>query len=194
MADLPISGLPAAGALDGTELFAAVQGGVTKKATLSGLRSFNADYGAFSSLETQSGSADTAYAIKHATTDLSNGVTTNGSYKTQITVSKTGVYSVICSIQFDHNSGGGGAPTISSWVNINGSPLANSSTDLELNSSVGSKSLYTINYFLSLNAGQYFEIMWSADAADVRLVYTGTRATPTRPAVPSVITTVQQIA
>ena len=194
MPDLPISGLPAASALDGTELFAAVQSGITKKATLSGLRAFNADYGAFSSLETQSGSADTAYAVKHGTTDLSNGITTNGTFKTQITVSKTGIYTVISSIQFDHNTGGGGAPTMTSWVNINGSPLANSATDLELPSSVGSKSLYTINYFLSLNAGQYFEIMWSANQADVRLVYTGTRITPTRPAVPSVITTVQQIA
>ena len=33
MADLPISGLPAAGSLDGTELFAVVQGGVTKYTT-----------------------------------------------------------------------------------------------------------------------------------------------------------------
>ena len=33
MADLPISGLPAASSLDGTELFAVVQGGVTKYTT-----------------------------------------------------------------------------------------------------------------------------------------------------------------
>lgn len=34
MPDLPISGLPAAGALDGSELFATVQGGITKYTTL----------------------------------------------------------------------------------------------------------------------------------------------------------------
>ena len=37
MPDLPISGLPAASSLDGTELFAAVQSGITKKATLSSM-------------------------------------------------------------------------------------------------------------------------------------------------------------
>lgn len=37
MPDLPISGLPAASTLDGTELFATVQGGITKKATLASM-------------------------------------------------------------------------------------------------------------------------------------------------------------
>lgn len=37
MPNLPISGLPQAGALDGTELFATVQGGVTKYTTLNNL-------------------------------------------------------------------------------------------------------------------------------------------------------------
>lgn len=37
MPDLPISGLPAAGTLDGSELFATVQGGITKKATLASM-------------------------------------------------------------------------------------------------------------------------------------------------------------
>jgi len=37
MPDLPISGLPASGQLDGTELFATVQSGITKKTTLSSL-------------------------------------------------------------------------------------------------------------------------------------------------------------
>ena len=193
MPNLPISQLPQAGILDGTELFAAVQGGITKYTTLSNIKLFNANYGAFSSLQTQSGSADIAYAVKHDTTDLSNGITTSGTGNTRINVSKTGVYTVITSIQFDHNSGGG-APTITSWINIDGSPLANSATDLELKSSVGSKNLYTINYFLSLNAGQYFEIMWGADESDIRLVYIPSRTVPTRPAVPSVITTIQQIA
>ena len=37
MPDLPISGLPAASTLDGSELFATVQGGITKKTTLASM-------------------------------------------------------------------------------------------------------------------------------------------------------------
>jgi hypothetical protein len=38
MPNLPISGLPQAGALDGSELFATVQGGITKYSTLSSIK------------------------------------------------------------------------------------------------------------------------------------------------------------
>ena len=47
---------------------------------------------------------------------------------------------------------------------------------------------------IQLNANQYVELVWSSNSADTQLHYHSTQTTPTRPATPSVIITVTQIA
>ena len=153
---------------------------------------FRMAYGSFFDTQTQSGSANTAYAVKHNTTDFAYGISVTGSLKDTFLISSTGVYSIISSIQFVHASGGG-ADTITSWIRINGVNLSNSATDLELKGN-GAKDLYVINYFLNLKQNDLVEIMWSSTDSTTNLVYTAVRSTPDRPAVPSVITSFQQIA
>jgi hypothetical protein len=148
-----------------------------------------APYGEFISTQDQSGSANTARVVKHDTTNMNYECYLTGSGG--IGVSRSGRYSVITSIQFVHTSGG--TDTITSWYRVNGVNAANSATDLELKGN-NAKDLYVVNYFVSLNAGDVFELMYSATTADTILDFTATRTSPTRPAVPSVITTIQQIA
>lgn len=74
----------------------------------------------------------------------------------------------------------------------NGTDVPNSGTDLRLKGN-GDKDLYAINYFVQAQAGDYYELMWSTDDSNVQIQYTGTRTNPTRPAVPSVITTVNRV-
>jgi hypothetical protein len=148
-------------------------------------------YGSFFDTTTQSGSSNTAYAIKHNTTDFAHGILITGSLNEKFYIASAGVYSLIATIQFVHGSGGNAI--ITSWIRINGTNLANSGTDLDLKGN-GSKDLYAINYFLNLKQGDLVELMWSATDSDITLAYTSVRSAPNRPAVPSVITTLQQIA
>ncbi len=145
-------------------------------------------YGSFFDTTTQSGSADTAYAIKHNTTDLSSDVSIVSD--TRITMAEAGVYTIISTQQFKHTSGG--TVYITGWLRKNGVDVANSATDLTLKGN-GDTELYAINYFAEAAAGDYFELIWSATDSSTQIVYQAARTSPTRPAVPSVITTVNKV-
>jgi hypothetical protein len=145
-------------------------------------------YGSFYDTTTQSGSANTAYAIKHNTTDLSSDVSIVSD--TRITMAEAGVYTIISTQQFKHTSGG--TVYITGWIRKNGVDVANSATDLTLKGN-GATELYAINYFVEAAAGDYFELIWSATDSSTEIVYQAARTSPTRPAVPSVITTVNRV-
>ena len=145
-------------------------------------------YGSFYDTTTQSGSADTAYAIKHNTTDISGSISMIDG--TKITVDDAGVYNIISTQQFVHTSGG--TATITGWLRKNGSDVPNSATDLRLKGN-GDKDLYAINYMVELTSNDYVELMWSADDSNTEIQATAGRTSPTRPAVPSVITTVNRV-
>jgi len=148
-----------------------------------------AAYGSFFDTTSQTASlADTIYAVNHNTTDLSNGVSiVNG---TRITISETGTYTIISTHQYVHSTGG--VVTITGWLRKNGNDVSYSGTNLRLKGN-GDKDLYAINYFVEAEAGDYYELMWSADGTDTYIVATPARTGPVRPAVPSVITTVNKV-
>ena len=145
-------------------------------------------YGSFFDTTTQTGSANTAYAIKHNTTDLSSDVSIVSD--TRITMAEAGVYTIISTQQFVHTQGS--TVTITGWLRKNGTDVPNSATDLRLKGN-NAKDLYAINYFVSSSAGDYYEFIWSATDSDTEIQYTAARTSPTRPAVPSVITTVNRV-
>jgi len=155
------------------------------------------NYGQFYSLETQSGSADTAYAMKYEVTDGTDGVsiTNNASgLPTRITPANTGVYNIQFSNQLGNTDNSD--ITFDIWFRINEVNVPNSNTKFSLIKSLGS-GLYAVaalNFLTQLNAGQYVEIMWSCAASTGQFEYLGTQSTPTRPATPSIILTVTQIA
>ena len=154
-----------------------------------GNRQFN--YGLFSDLTTQSGSADTAYAMKLNTTDLAVGFSVVDG--TKITATHTGVYNLQFSAQFEQTSNH--AAELAIWLAKNGTNVPNSNTELTIEKiGGGGKMVAAWNYIVQLNATQYVELMWASTRSDTQLHYHGTQPTPSRPATPSVIVTLTQIA
>ncbi|MDB2399646.1 hypothetical protein N9W01_00110 [bacterium] len=146
-------------------------------------------YGSFYDTTSQTASlANTIYAVNHNSTDLSNGVSIVAG--SRITISESGTYTIISTHQYVHNTGG--VVTITGWLRKNGVDVDYSGTDLRLKGN-GDKDLYAINYFVEAEAGDYYELMWSANGADTFIVATPARTGPVRPAVPSVITTVNKV-
>ena len=155
------------------------------------------NYGQFYSLETQSGSADTPYEMKFEGADSTNGISIgdNGSgLPTRITPNHTGLYNIQFSNQLGNTANSD--VTFDIWFRQNGTNVTNSNTKFSLLKSLGS-GLYTaaaLNFMANINAGDYVEIMWSTDKATGQFEYLGTQTSPTRPATPSIILTVTQIA
>jgi hypothetical protein len=145
-------------------------------------------YGSFYSTQNQTGSEDEIQIITHNVTDFASGVSmVSGS---QITFAEAGIYTLISSMQYQET--GGGTATITGWLRKNGVDVADSATDLKLKGN-GDRDLYAINYFVSASAGDYVEFCWSSNDVDTEILYIAPRTSPTRPAVPSVITTVNRV-
>jgi hypothetical protein len=146
--------------------------------------------GSFYDTTTQNAAvANTAYKVSLNSTDaaISNGVSiVSGS---RITVAYPGVYNIQFSAQFTRSNSG--TDVVSIWFAKNGVNIDNSCTDIVLTGGAAASAIVASwNYLISLNAGDYFEIVWSTPDTHVAITYGGTRTSPVRPAVPSVIATV----
>jgi hypothetical protein len=153
------------------------------------------NYGAFSSTQTQIGLRNSILSMSFNTTDIGgSGVSLLDG--TKIAVENTGIYNLQFSAQLDRTTSGTNVVCI--WFAYTGSSIANSATDVTLTGGAASNPLVAAwNYILPMVAGSYVEIYWSHDdnADDkIEIKATGSRANPTRPAVPSVIATLTQIA
>ena len=145
-------------------------------------------YGSFYSTQNQTGSEDEIQIITHNVTDFASGVSVvSGS---RITFAEAGIYTLISTMQYQET--GGGTATITGWLRKNGVDVADSATDLKLKGN-GDRDLYAINYFVSASAGDYVEFCWSSNDVDTEILYIAPRIDPIRPAVPSVITTVNRV-
>jgi hypothetical protein len=80
------------------------------------------------------------------------------------------------------------------WFRKNGTNIDNSNSRFHISQrkSSGDPShiIAALNFFVELNAGDYVEIMYKVGNVDVTLEHFAASASPTRPAVPSVIATV----
>lgn len=134
--------------------------------------------------------ADTANLMTFDTTDISNGVSiTAGS---QITFAHPGIYNLQFSAQLDRVSGGT-AQDISIWLRHNGidSPWSNTEITLVANSQ---HVVAAWNWYVTVtDVGQYYELVWSCPEADVQIQSIPANISPARPAVPSLILTVNQV-
>jgi hypothetical protein len=154
-----------------------------------GNRQFN--YGQFSSTTTQSGSANTAYAATFNTTDFAQGVSLVAG--SRITVANTGLYNIQFSSQLHTTSNE--AVDFSIWFAITGSDIANSNTDFSIEKiNGGGFQVAALNYLTRMESGSYVELKYSKTTTNGQLQAKGTQSTPTRPATPSVILTVTQVA
>jgi len=167
-----------------------ILGQLKTSADTSGLR---VPYGAFSSDQSQTTTANTATLMTLNTTDFSNGVSIASS---KIKVATAGIYNLQFSVQLQNlnnapqdvfiwlrqgNDGGSSADITGSTGKV-GLPARKSPGD----------PFHTIigwNYFLSMAADDYVQIYWSTTSADVSIQYYTASGTPTKPSTQSVVAT-----
>ena len=150
----------------------------------------NNPYGAFQDGTDQTAAnTTTAYAITFDTTDFSNGVTLSNS--SRLNVAQSGIYNLQFSIQFKNTTNDG--QDVDVWFRKNGTDIANSNSRFHLSqrksSSDPSHLIAAMNFFVSLAASDYVQIMWRPTDVGVSLEHFAAGTSPTRPAIPSVIAT-----
>jgi hypothetical protein len=130
--------------------------------------------------------------MKFNTTDFA--LNTRIVSQSRITVDNTGIYD----LQFSAQLGNTANSTIDFdiWFAYTGSNIAHSNTNVTLNKVAGSNGRLVAawNFATLIQAGDYIEIKWSCDAATGQIQSAQSSSTPTRPAIPSVIATLTQIA
>jgi len=151
----------------------------------------NNPYGAFQdSTDQTAANTTTAYAVTFDTTDFSNGVTLSNS--SRLNVAQSGIYNLQFSIQFKNTTNDG--QDVDVWFRKNGTNIDNSNSRFHAvarkSSGDPSHLIASLNFFVSLVANDYVEIMWRPTDVGVSLEHFAASSTPTRPAVPSAIATV----
>lgn len=145
-------------------------------------------YGAFSSDQDQTATANTATLMTLNTTDFANGVSISSS---KITVANEGIYNLQFSIQLENTNN---APhDVFIWLKQDGVDIAGSTGKVGIparkNPGDPFHGIYGWNYFCSMTAGQYIEIYWSTTNAAVTIQYYPASGSPTKPATQSVVAT-----
>ena len=148
--------------------------------------------GSFYDTTNQTSTSGQILAMNFNTPDISNGVSIVNNIlgqPTRITVANAGTYNVQFSAQLSRPQGGGGsASDVNIWLALNGNDIPWSNTKITMQAN----DKYIVaawNWFVTLTAGQYVEIMWSQqDSIFLAAVPAGVH-----PAIPSVILTVNQI-
>jgi len=157
---------------------------------LRGGKFMNNPHGAFQdSTDQTAANTTTAYAVTFNTTDFSNGVTIASN--SRITVADSGIWNLQFSIQLTNTTNS--SQDVDIWFRVNGTNVANSNSRFGFAPRKGAGDPYhtiaAINYFVSLNASDYVEIMWRPTDIGVQIEKYAASASPTRPAVPSAIVT-----
>jgi hypothetical protein len=164
---------------------------------ISGVRSINGRTtwitGQFSDTTSQlqggTGVASTPTAITYNSADVTNGIDLVIGSPSQIRVSKTGLYQVQFSIQFDKT--GGGTSQVDVWLRVNGTDVPDSASQVVVAGTNG-ETVLTVPQFLTLNALDRIEVVFASTDATMEVASFPAITSPyIRPAIPSIITTVQ---
>ena len=107
----------------------------------------------------------------------------------RITFATAGVYNIQFSAQMDKTDAGSDDASI--WLRQNGADVAWSNTNITLDAT--KRSVAAWNFMISVNAGDYVQLMWSTPDVNMRILAGAAGTNPTRPAIPSLILTVQQV-
>jgi hypothetical protein len=151
-------------------------------------------YGAFQDTTDQTAASTTAaYAITFNTTDFSNGVYLSNS--SRLNVRNTGLYNLEFSIQFKNTTNDSQDAEV--WFRKNGTDIAASNSRFGLAprkaSTDPSHIIGALNFYLDLVANDYVELMWKVSDTGVAIEHFAAGTSPTRPATPSVITTMSYV-
>lgn len=151
-------------------------------------------YGSFYSTTTFTPAAiNTAYALTFNNTytradgsELVYGVYVDHTITSRIYVDNTATYNFQFSAQLKKT--GGGTHNIFIWPSINGDSLDDSATQVTITGGSNTAAVAAWNFVLNLQAGQYFELIYSVDSTNISIPYVA--ASSPVPAIPSVILTV----
>ena len=154
-----------------------------------------APYGAFQDSTDQTAASTTvAYPMTFDTTDFSNGVYLSNS--SRMNVRNAGIYNVQFSVQLENQDSA--QHDVDIWFRKNGTNITASNSKFTVparkSASIFGHVIAAINYFVELAANDYIEIVWRTESTDVSLEQTPAESSPTRPATPSVIATMQYVA
>jgi len=151
------------------------------------LETLSVPYGAFSSDQDQTATANTATLMTLNTTDFANEVSISSS---KITVVNAGIYNLQFSAQFANTNSN--VQDVYIWLRQNGTDIPGSTGFVSIPGSHGGTDGHSIvgwNYFLSMAASDYVEIYWSVPNAAVSIQHLAASGTPTKPSTQSVVAT-----
>jgi len=144
-------------------------------------------YGAFSSDQDQTTTANTATLMTLNTTDFKNGVSINTS---KITVEYAGIYNLQFSAQFQNTDTA--FQDVYIWLRQNGVDITGSTGFVSIpnrHAGTDGHSIVGWNYFLNMNANDHVEIYWSVPNTAVSIQHLAASGTPTKPSTQSVVAT-----
>lgn len=198
MADQKISAMPSASTpLTGAELVPLVQDGANVKSSIADFgqyaRTAYFNHGAWQDTTTQSGSITAGTPFTFNTADVTDGITlVSGS---RLTVPVAGVYNFQWSGQFQNVENE--IETVKVWLRIDGVDVPGSAGVISLaarkSATIFARTIIGWNYFLSLTAGQYVQIVWLPSVASITVPAFPAVVSPASPSTASVIVTVNQV-
>ena len=153
----------------------------------SGGRYLEFPYGAFSSDQDQTATANTATLMTLNTTDFANDVSISSS---KITVVNAGIYNLQFSAQFQNTDTA--FQDVYIWLKQDGVDIPGSTGFVSIPNRHAGTDGHTIvgwNYFLNMEAADYVEIYWSIPNTAVSIQHIAASGTPTKPATQSVVAT-----
>lgn len=139
----------------------------------------------FSTTDQTATSPNTAYALEFENTYLGEAISVEGTPKTRITPTYSGVYNFELSIEI--TSTNASSKELSFWVRRDGVDIATSARQHVIAGSGGVDD-FEYSFTLDVQAGQYVELMWAT--TDITVVLDAQPAVSPRPAIPSTLVTV----
>ena len=150
-------------------------------------------YGAFQDTTDQSIATTTATAnITLNTTDYSLGTSLVDGYKVKVDYS--GIYNVQFSLQFNNTNVA--IQDVDVWFRKNGSDVAASNSKFSIPNSHGGVDghlIAALNFNIELAKNDYVHLAWATSSTNVTIEQLAAQTTPTRPATPSAIVTIQYL-
>ena len=147
-------------------------------------------YGSWQNTTTHTAAlANTAYPIDLDTTDFQEGIQLLSS--SHLKVLYSGIYNVQFSLQLSSLSNA--TQDVDVWFRKNGVDIPSSNSRFGLAPRKSSTDPYNViaalNYFATLSANDYIEVVWSTTSTDVTITAFSGLTSPTRPNIPSAIVT-----
>lgn len=103
--------------------------------------------------------ANTGYPVEFEVTYIGNGVTIEGTDKTQITVSADGVYNFQVTLMTDHTNSSDA--TVWTWINKNGTDVAYGAKKQTIKGNADQPIYW--NFSIDVATNEYIEMYWATD-------------------------------